>query len=237
MTQYNKNIGMNFKMEHMIHKLFITALILSLLPVAAVGQQLKKEFLKGTNSANPGSDYAVFYSSGIPESAIWPLGMKLSRNGATIRHTESKGNGTNTSVNDKVPFRFIIAPTEESGKYWAAAMGFHSGTEGDNMNLDPDGTFASGFSGGCKNYSTTEFPKGSWRLPTQRELMLMWLFREGINTIYASPPASKLTENKYWSATEQATNKAWYMDFNATTPQSGFISKTTAMYFRCVRDF
>ena len=228
---------MNFKMEHMIHKLFITALILSLLPVAAVGQQLKKEFRKGTNSANPGSDYAVFYSSGIPESAIWPLGMKLSRNGATIRHTESKGNGTNTSVNDKVPFRFIIAPTEESGKYWAAAMGFHSGTEGDNMNLDPDGTFASGFSGGCKNYSTTEFPKGSWRLPTQRELMLMWLFREGINTIYASPPASKLTENKYWSATEQATNKAWYMDFNATTPQSGFISKTTAMYFRCVRDF
>lgn len=223
----------------MRHKLFITAFLLCLLPAsAAFGQQLKKELLKGTNSQNKGANYAVFYSSGIPESAIWPLGMKLSRNGATIRHTESKGNGTNTSVNDKVPFRFIIAPTEDSQtRYWAAAMGFHSGEVGDNTNLDPDGTFDPDFSGGCKNYSTTEFPKGSWRLPTQRELMLMWLFREGINTIYASLPASKLTANKYWSATEQAKDKAWYMDFNASTPQSGFDSKATAMNVRCVRDF
>lgn len=222
----------------MRHKLFITAFLLCLLPAsAAFGQQLKKELLKGTSSTNPGSNYAVFYSSGMPESAIWPLGMKLSRDGATIRHTESKGNGNNTSVNDKVPFRFIIAPTEDSQtRYWAAAMGFHSGTGGDNNNLKPDGTFDPIFSGGCKAYSTTEFPKGSWRLPTQRELMLMWLFREGINTIYASPPTSQLTANKYWSATEQTANNAWYMDF-ASTPQSGSKSKTTAMNVRCVRDF
>lgn len=221
----------------MRHKLFITAFLLCLLPAsAAFGQQLKKELLKGTSSTNPGSNYAVFYSSGMPESAIWPLGMKLSRNGATIRHTESKGNGNNTSVNDKVPFRFIIAPTEDSQtRYWAAAMGFHSGTGDDNTNLKPDGTFNSGFSGGCKNYSTTEFPKGSWRLPTQRELMLMWLFREGINTIYGTD-GSVLKNDKYWSATEQAVDKAWYMDF-ASTPQSGFDSKVTAMNVRCVRDF
>ena len=64
----------------MIQKFFIIVVMVCLLPVSAVfGQQLKKENLKGTNAANPGRDYAVFYSAGIPESAIWPLGMKLSK--------------------------------------------------------------------------------------------------------------------------------------------------------------
>lgn len=227
---------MNFKTKHMLPKLFITALIFCLLPAsAAFGQQLKKENLKGTNSANPGSNYAVFYAAGIPESAIWSLGMKLSRDGATIRHTAANGNGNNTSVNDKVPFRFIIAPTENSTdtRFWAAAMGFHGGTGGDNNNLNPDGNFNAGFNAGCKSYSTTEFPDG-WRLPTQREMMLIWLFREGINAIYAGSP---LTEKKYWCATEYATDKAWYMDFSVAAPQSGFESKGTALNFRCVRDY
>lgn len=230
---------MNFKMKHMIHKLFITALILYLLPVAAFGQQLKRELLKGTGSTTTsGSNYAVFYAAGIPESAIWPLGMKLSRDGATIRHTASKGNGNNASVNDKVPFRFIIAPTENTAdtRFWAASMGFHGGTGGDNSNLNQDGNFNSGFNGGCKSYSTTEFPDG-WRLPTQRELMLIWLFRKGINAIYSTPPANTLANSKYWSATEYEGDKAWYMDFSATAPQSGFESKVTALNFRCVRDY
>jgi len=102
----------------MINRLFITALLLCLLPVAAAfGQELRQEELKGifTEPNNhPGQIYAVFYSNGMPESAIWPLGMKLivkdaNNNTSTIRHTESKGNGENIAVNDKVPYRFIIA--------------------------------------------------------------------------------------------------------------------------------
>lgn len=221
---------MNFKTEHMIPKLCITAILLCLLPAsAAFGQQLKKEKLKGTNSNNAGKDYAVFYSAGMPESAIWPLGMKLSRNGATIRHTSAKGNGNNTSVNDKVPFRFIVAPADGTDtRYWAAAMGFQSA---DNSNLNPDGGSAN--SSGCRSYSTTEFPSG-WRLPTQREIMLMWLFRVGINTIY---PQGQMTNSAYWSATENTADKAWYLDFSTTTPQSNFISKTTSYKYRCVRDY
>lgn len=226
---------MNFKTKHMTPKLFITAIILCLLPVsAAFGQQLKKEKLKGTNAGASGSNYAVFYSAGMPESAIWPLGMKLSRGGATIRHTAAKGNGDNISVNDKVPFRFIIAPTQDATtRFWAAAMGIHGGPGGDNNNLDPDGNFDPPFSDGCKSYSTTEFPDG-WRLPTQREMMLMWLFREGINAIYS---IAQLTAERYWSATENATNKAWFLDFNATVPQSGFESKESSYRYRCVRDY
>ena len=232
---------MNFKTEHMIPKLCITAILLCLLPAsAAFGQQLKKEKLKGTNSTNAGKDYAVFYSAGMPESAIWPLGMKLSRNyeggnRATIRHTQDKGNGNNTSVNDKVSFRFIVAPADGTGTVsWAAAMGF-SALPGpnDNSNNRPNGTFAPGGKSGCNAYSTTEFPSG-WRLPTQREMMLMWLFQVGINAIYSG---GKLTNGQYWSATEYTADRAWYMDFSGTTPQSNFVVKTTTYKYRCVRDY
>lgn len=219
----------------MIQKFFIIVVMVCLLPVSAVfGQQLKKENLKGTNAANPGRDYAVFYSAGIPESAIWPLGMKLSKDAATIRHTAAKGNGDNISVNDKVSFRFIIAPTEEAGvRFWAAAMGFHGGEGNDNTNLNPDGSFDPSFTGGCKNYSTTEFPKGSWRLPTQREMMLMWLFRDGINAIY---PAGQLS-GQYWTSTENTETQAWYIDFSTTKPQSSAQLKNIASKYRCVRDY
>ena len=232
---------MNFKTEHMIPKLCITAILLCLLPAsAAFGQQLKKEKLKGTNSANTGRDYAVFYSAGMPESAVWPLGMKLSKNYtndncATIRHTQDKGNGNNTSVNDKVPFRFIVAPADGTGNVsWAGAMGFN--TTGppnlnDNSNSNPNGTFPPNVKTGCNAYSTTEFPSG-WRLPTQRELMLMWLFREGIGAIYSGAPT-----DKYWSATEYDATQAWFMDFSATAPKSHLIEKTSTYKYRCVRDY
>ena len=224
---------MNLKAEYMINRLFIVAVILSLLPAAtAFGQELRKEKLIGTNPGNPGSNYAVFYSYGMSESAVWPLGMKLlvknadGTNGSTIRHTHDKGNGENIPVNDKVPFRFIIALNDGSATSWAAAVGFNTSA---NSNLEPDGVVATS---GCASYSTTEFP-GGWRLPTQREMMLMWLFREGINAVYNAAQLS----GQYWSATENTETKAWYMDFNATAPGSNAELKTSNYKFRCVRDY
>lgn len=202
--------------------------MLCLLPASlAFGQQIKKENLKGTSSTNPGTNYAVFYSTGMPGSAIWPLGMKLSnKDGRTIRHTSLKAIGSNINTNEKVPFRFIIAPTEQSAATWAAAMGFDAL---DNSNLNPDGIAVAS---GCIEYSTAEFRKG-WRLPTQREMMIMWLFREGIDAIYNAQMSGQ-----YWSATEKEATTAWYLDFNATAPESKAASKTTSSYkYRCVRDY
>ena len=214
----------------MINKLFITAIVLCLLPASVTfGQQLKKEQLKGTNASNLGSTYAVFYSTGMPESAIWPLGMELSVNGSTIRHTSLDAVGSNINVNDKVPFRFIIAPADGGSgatSTWAAAMGLNTSA---NSNLTPDGV---GATTGCADYTTTEFPSG-WRLPTQREMMLMWLFREGINTIY---PAGALSD-QYWSATEMDAGDAWSLDFTETAPESTASRKTSTYKYRCVRDY
>ena len=218
----------------MKHKLSIVAIALCLLPAVTVfGQELKKEKLKGT-AGTVAKDYAVFYSVSMPESAIWPLGMDLSRDGATIRHTPAKGNGSNTSVNDKLPFRFIIAPADGGDtKYWAATMGFNSGESGANTNLDPSGSNASL---GCRAYSTQEFPDG-WRMPTQREMMIMWLFREGINVIYSTGKIGNDLETRYWTATENSANQAWYLNFSTTVPQSNVETKATALKFRCVRDY
>ncbi|MFV0582947.1 MAG: DUF1566 domain-containing protein [Parabacteroides gordonii] len=220
----------------MINRLFIAAVILCLLPAAtAFGQELRKEKLIGTNPDNPGSNYAVFYFYGMSESAVWSLGMKLlvknadGTNGSTIRHTHDKGNGENIAVNDKVPFRFIIAPTDGSSgtENWAAAMGINTSA---NSNLDQDGTATAS---GCAGYSTTEFPSG-WRLPTQREMMLMWLFKAGIDIIYSG---GKLSANPYWTATERTGTEAWYLDFTTAAPQSNFAAKTSPYKYRCVRDY
>lgn len=232
----------------MINTRFITALLLCLLPAAAAfGQELRKENLKGT-AGTAGSDYAVFYSYGMPESAVWPLGMKLSRSGATIRHNHAGGNGDNLPINDRVPFRFIIAPTDEGSgtRFWAAAMGIHGGDGGDNNNLNADGNFNNSYTGGCKDYSTPEFPSG-WRLPTQREMMLMWLFEDGINTIYSGGqlgPSGGVS--RYWTATEYSTTDAWCFDFTDTQPQSVVATKANpsgsgvnngSYKVRCVRDY
>lgn len=227
----------------MINTRFITALLLCLLPAAAAfGQELRKENLKGT-AGTAGSDYAVFYSYGMPESAVWPLGMKLSRGGATIRHNHAGGNGDNLPINDRVPFRFIIAPADENNgntRFWAAAMGFHGGggTDRDNGNLNADGILDNTYTGGCKDYKTPEFPSG-WRLPTQREMMLMWLFKEGINTIYSGgklEPSGGVS--RYWTATESSPTEAWCFDFTVNQPQSVVATKGSGSYkVRCVRDY
>lgn len=212
----------------MISKSFITAIILCLLPAAtAFGQVLKKEMLKGTDSSNPGTNYAVFYASGMPESAIWPLGMNLMANKATIRHTHSGGNGSNISVNDRVPFRFIIAPKDGGSGTWAVAMGLKSDANGDL------GEVTSGMTSGCAAFGTSEFRSG-WRMPTQREMMLMWLFREGIDAIYGS---ASLQDEVYWTATESDKNQAWILSFSSIAPESNISGKTTSYKYRCVRDY
>ena len=209
---------MNLKAEYMINRLFIAAVILSLLPAAtAFGQELRKEKLIGTNPGNPGSNYAVFYSYGMSESAVWPLGMKL-----LVKNAD----GTNGST---IPFRFIIAPVDgpDGEVSWAAAMGIDASA---NRNLGQDGTV---ITSGCASYKTDEFPSG-WRLPTQREMMLMWLFKAGIDVIYSS---GQLSASPYWTATENTAVEAWYLDFTTAAPQSDSAAKTSSYKYRCVRDY
>jgi hypothetical protein len=53
----------------------------------------------------------------------------------------------------------------------------------------------------CASYSETGATSG-WRLPTQRELMAIWIVQDGIKDKYAS--FNYLGNNYYWSATESS---------------------------------
>lgn len=201
-------------------------------PSGVFGQYIRKETVGAKT-------YAVIYSEGLAGAARWGTGVKMMKDGATIRHQVSKGNGGNLSINDKIPFRFIVAPTDIASDNWLVMTGVTASNNG-NVNADfVNGTLASG----CRNYGSKGQPgEGrTWRLPTQRELQLMWMFREPIGYIYpqganAQPMESSSTK-KYWASTEHGAREAWYFDFKTGAPACYWQLKNDQAYGRCVSDY
>lgn len=70
-------------------------------------------------------------------------------------------------------------------------------------------------------------PSG-WRLPTQREMMLIFVMRDKLRT--------SGFQDQYWISTisDYQTNASYNMDFD--TPSSNICSHTITMHVRCVRD-
>lgn len=126
-------------------------------PSDAFGQYIKKETVNS-------QVYAVIYAEGLAGSAQWVSGFKMMKNDATIRHQVSRGNGGNPIVNDRIPMRFIIAPTDVANVTWMQAEGAGDG----NGNLNAD--FRSTAATGCRSYKIAGDPNRKWRVPTQREL-------------------------------------------------------------------
>lgn len=206
------------------------------LPSKTWGQCVKKETM------NQAADAVILYSDGVFPGAIWELGRTLSdkKTDATIRHRVNEGNGSNINVNSKLPFRILIAPTDVSGTLtWSGAMGFEN-VNNNNLNATPVGATKQG---GCATYFPnpgTDFPgyvgiKG-WRLPTQRELQLMWLLRSAIDQAFLPRyPKREILSGTYWSSTEENATNAWCFGFGGPSSQPG--SKTTPRKVRCVRDY
>lgn len=70
-----------------------------------------------------------------------------------------------------------------------------------------------------------------WRLPTQRELMLMWVLNNELaKTIGFSP----FLDGSYWGTTENNPNEGWVVGF--TTGTTTAVDKTTLRGARCVRE-
>ena len=199
-------------------------------PSGVFGQYIQKETVGGKT-------YAVIYSEGLAGTAQWGIGVKMMRNGTTIRHQVSKGNGGNLSANDRIPFRFIVAPTdvENNNKNWMAVQGVNDG--GQNQNPD----FTTTANTGCRWYGTAGAPGAGrqWRVPTQRELQLMWMFRKPIGLIYKGKPMEESGKTKiYWTSTEKGTDKAWFFDFTPGIPYCDTQAKSTANgMVRCVSDY
>lgn len=199
-------------------------------PSGVFGQYIQKETI-GEKT------YAVIYADGLAGAARWVPGVKMMRNGTTIRHQVSKGNGGNLSVNDRIPFRFIVAPEDigDNNRNWMTVQGVNDG--GQNQNSD----FTTTANTGCRWYGTADAPGAgrTWRVPTQRELQLMWMFREAIGAIYNTKPMEEAGKTKrYWSSTEKGTDQAWFFDFTLGIPYCDTQAKNTVNGMaRCVSDY
>lgn len=79
----------------------------------------------------------------------------------------------------------------------------------------------------CAN-STTD--GGGWRLPTQRELMLMWVLKGELEATNGFEVFSGIT---YWSATQHNSAQKWCVLF-----QNGFtgVNSTSPYLVRCIRE-
>lgn len=198
-------------------------------PSDAFGQYILKETIPSSN----GQKYAIIYSEGLAKSAQWNLGFKMAKGGATIRHQVSKGNDGNLSVNDRIPVRFIVAPTDVVNVNWMEAGGVTGGNG--NLNADFAPTTADT---GCRSYGKTAEGLGrKWRVPTQRELQLMWMFRIPVGIIYPNAPMENASIKNYWASTEKDADNAWVLDFMNGVPHCFWQLKTTVANVRCVSDY
>lgn len=214
----------------------VLALLFAGFPTESRGQYVKTEKMNQINNA------VVLYSDGIFPSAIWELGRVLldKNTKATIRHTVNDGNGGNLNVNSKLPFRILIAPTDLQNLTWAQAMGFDD-QNNSNLEATPVGTVGQS---GCSKYEpSSDFPgyagvKSGWRLPTQRELQLMWLLHDAIDRAFLKSgnydKRDKLSGG-YWSATEGNATQAWWFHFGEVKCE--IVDKNTPRKVRCVRDY
>jgi hypothetical protein len=165
--------------------------------------------------------------AGMPEGAITATSKTDLYNNATPNPnggpiTNNIESGTN-AINNTVFQKLEIAPHNVN-----AAMG--------TMGATPVYTadWVAAFNA-CKN--STHNGDNDWRLPTQRELILIWIFKEALEDIFSNlnPIGSVFSSANYWSATESNASSSWYV-----TVGSGFTyynSKTTDTYrVRCVRE-
>ena len=125
-------------------------------------------------------------------------------------------NSVNGSINARVYEKLEIAPGDLN----------NNATFGASTAMD----WANAYNR-CKN-STCD--GGGWRLPTQRELMMMWVFRPALNSVFSEIGGFAFYSDSYWSAAEVYARSAWFVNFS-----NGYTynhSKTLTYRVRCVRE-
>lgn len=245
--------------RHHFHTLFLLLLPAVLFPTAgAEAQYIKKERLEIKDGSK--QDFAVFYADGMPETAQWPLGSQnTDPQGRTLRHQVNRGNGSNRNVNSKIAARFIISPIDVpiEGKLPSGPSnvqgqwGYAAGTDPTLSTVLNEG-FSQTAETGCYWFGNPKNAAGKytnrkWRMPTQRELMIMMVLQDGINAIYQS---AGMSGKIYWSATEESdgpaspttSQKAWVVDFTQNSPavypaRKNDIPIVQGYKLRCVSDY
>ena len=224
-----------------IKKMVLLAILFTFVSVSDV---LCQKVLATMNDGCP-----VIDCSGMPEKSVkTPAEVKGSKTtgGRTRRHkvtsdittstlTTPNDNGSNASdattkgINNKVSPKFAVAPADANGgrMTWAAASGWHT-----DANYEDTGASATA-STGCAAYSNGSHGVGSWRLPTQRELILIYRFKDKLKSV--GGVAFDLLSSSYLSATEDGGRYSYYLAFDTGVVNENYKTQESSLT-RCVRD-
>jgi hypothetical protein len=168
-------------------------------------------------------------AAGMPAGAITNVSKTAIYDNITVSNTvltviNGHSNNTDGDINEKVFQKLEVAPKDMNN---AGVIG-----GGGTMTMNWVVAF-----NGCIN---SDYDNGGWRLPTQRELMLILIFRDVLSdnalpvvsgdALLFSPPSDSL----YKSATEFDASTAWYM--SVFLGIVSYQSKTNTCRVRCVRE-
>lgn len=141
-------------------------------------------------------------------------------------HTESAWDANESGYNT-VGKKFRVAKANAVGKdgsskvmtYWEIIGAYHPTDNPDRYSS-------------CAQYSeaTDQSDKGSWRVPTVREVKLIYSQRGKLNSV------DFLSGVTYWSVSGDSSDidKIWAMNFAGSSPAS--VGRSTTCFLRCVRD-
>lgn len=162
-----------------------------------------------------GSDKVILDFEGLPKGAVTEV-KKYTTDDTATDNDWLVDEAYSKAQNKEVYRKLEIAPYDMNNKGEIVETSLNSFT------MD----WATAYNG-CKN---SGYDGSGWRLPTQRELQFMWIFKDGLED-----NAAQFDAEYYWSATENATRYAWFVSFG-----SGYTfnyTKSLGSYrVRCVRE-
>lgn len=193
-------------------RLILTVMFAGLL--APAGLMAQKTYIDGTSVILDLSE-----SAGMPAGAVTTAGKYSSFTpSATVLGTDNDANG---SINATVYYKLEVAPHDLTGD---GTIGSAGGAF----------TWVNAFNY-CKNvnYNSTT----GWRLPTQRELQIMYIFMPALNNLFGDSAVggTAFSSATYWSSTEHSNaTYSWYVFFS--TGATNTYVKTNSYRVRCVRE-
>ena len=147
--------------------------------------------------------------------------------------------------------RWVVTPAHEEGAWTANESGFNAvgesfqvakadavGKNGSSATMTwyeasgtTNATYNSAGYSACAQYSEAadQSDKGAWRLPTVRELKLIYDKRSELTS------ANLSSSNYYWSATSLSSSSAWRVYFYTGAISSYNVTANTVCRVRCVR--
>lgn len=197
-------------------QILIILFISTLLPARLQAQRAYKE---GTKII-----FDLTVAAGMPAGAV--TNVKKYTGTFTPRQDElGPNNDESSSINATVYHKLEIAPRDVN-------------TSG---NLDDTGALTMPWVDAFNTCKSLTYDGGGWRLPTQRELMLMFMFLPAFNTflndgsIYNGTPFADVN---YWSSTEYRNDKlrSWFVNFSRGNTNSVIKTDYNMQRVRCVRE-